>query len=123
MMFMKTKQPRKQRKRLYNLPLHRRGRIVSARFDKKLRVQYKKRNFPLRKGDKVKILKGEHKKKEGKILRINLKSYKIFIDGVKMVKPDGKEIQLPISPSNVEIVELDLSDPKRKEALARGFKA
>ena len=114
--------PRKSRKRLYNLPLHKRRKLVSASLDKKLRQEYKKRSAVIRKGDKVKIVKGDHRKKEGKVTRVDLRAYKIFIEGIIVKKKNGKEAMLPISPSNVVIMELDLADPKRKEVLARGVK-
>ena len=115
----KTKQPRKQRKRLYTMPLHRRRRQMSVRLSKELRKKYGRRNFPVRKGDKVRIMKGKYKKKEGKIARIDLVSYKIFVEKIMRTKSKGDEILVPIHPSNIMILDLDLSDERRKKSIAR----
>ncbi len=114
--------PGKQRKRIEELPKNKRRKQVSARLSKELSSKYKRRNFPLRKGDKVKILRGKHKNKEAKVQKISLKDYKAFLEGITIKKKDGTEKPLPISPSNLQIIELDLSDKKRVEALERKIK-
>ena len=116
---VKTKQPRKQRKKLYNLPLHKRRKQMSARLSDELRKTIKKRNVPLIKGDKVKIMRGTHYGKEGKVTMIDYKYYKIGVEGVVVKKPTGKEKSIPIHPSNVMITELKLTDEKRKKSIGR----
>jgi len=118
-MLMKTKQPRKQRKRLYNLPLHKRRKQMSARLSDEVRKTVKRRNVPVVKGDKVKVMRGKNAGKEGKIVMIDLKKYKIGVEGIVVKKPDGKEKPIPIHPSNVMITELKLTDEKRKKAIGR----
>lgn len=92
---------------------------MSVRLSKELRKKYGRRNFLVRKGDKVRVIKGNHKKKEGKILRVDSVSYKIFIEKIMRTKSKGDEIFIPIHPSNVMILELDLSDERRKKSIAR----
>jgi large subunit ribosomal protein L24 len=116
---MTSKQPRKQRKRMYNMPLHKRGKQMSARLSDELRKTIKKRNVPLNKGDKVKVMRGENYGKEGKVTMVDLKNYKIGIEGIVVKKPNGKEVSIPIHPSNVMITELKLTDEKRKKAIGR----
>jgi large subunit ribosomal protein L24 len=116
---VKTKQPRKQRKRLYNLPMHKRRKQMSARLSDELRKTVKKRNVPVIKGDKVKIMRGEHYGKEGKVMMTDYKYYRIGVDGVVVKKPNGKEKLIPIHPSNVMITELKLTDEKRKKSIGR----
>jgi large subunit ribosomal protein L24 len=116
---MKTKQPRKQRKRLYNLPLHKRGKQLSARLSDELRKTTKKRNLPIVKGDKVRIMRGKNTGKEGKVNMVDLKHYKIGVEGVAVKKPNGKEKPIPIHASNVMITELKMTDEKRKKAIGR----
>ena len=116
---VKTKQPRKQRKKLYNLPLHKRRKQMSARLSDELRKTIKKRNVPIVKGDKVKIMRGEYYGKEGKVTMIDYKYYKIGVEGVVVKKPTGKEKSIPIHPSNVMITELKLTDEKRKKSIGR----
>ena len=106
-----TKQPRKKRLSLYNAPLHLRQKLVSAHLSKDLRAKEKKRSLPVRKGDKARVMRGRFKKREGKIVRVDLGRLCVFIEGVFQKKQGGKEILAPIQPSNVMIIELE----KRKE--------
>ena len=115
----KSKQPRKQRKFLYNAPLHVRRKIMSAHLSKELREKYKRRSFPLRKGDEVLIMRGKFRGKKGKIVKVDYKKYKVYVEGITIKKADGTERLFPIHPSKVMIVNLDLSDKKRVEALER----
>ncbi len=117
-----SKNPRKQRKYIYNLPLHIRKTLLSATLSKDLRKKYGKRSLSVRKDDKVKILRGQFKKKTGKISRVNLKRIRIYVEGVENVKKDGSKVPYPIHPSNVMITELNLDDKKRKMILGRNQK-
>jgi len=117
-----SKNPRKQRKYLYNLPLHIRKSLLSATLSKDLRKKYGKRSLPVRKDDKVKVLRGQFKKKTGKVSRVNLKKIRIYIEGVENVKKDGSKAPYPVHPSNVMITELNLDDKERKIILERNKK-
>jgi len=112
-----SKNPGKQRKFVYHAPLHVRHKLVSVQLSKELRAKYGKRNISARKGDEVEITTGEFKKKTGKIRKINLKKMKIYIDGITRKKVEGTDIQVPINPSNLKIVNLNLEDKKRVEKL------
>ncbi|NYZ79983.1 50S ribosomal protein L24 [Candidatus Micrarchaeota archaeon] len=116
---MTSKQPRKQRKKLYSLKQHERRVKFSAGLDKKLKAEYKKNSFPLVKGDKVKVFTGKFSGKEGKVTLINGSKLKIGVEGITVKKPNGKEEPILIDPSNVIITELKLTDEKRKKALLR----
>ena len=116
---IKTKQPRKQRKRLYNLPLHKRRKQLSARLSDELRKTVKKRNVPIVKGDKVKVMRGKYYGKEGKVVMVDLRYFKIGVEGIMVKKPNGKEKVIPIHPSNVMITELKLTDERRKKSIGR----
>lgn len=102
----KTKQPRKKRKELYNLPLHQRQKMVAAHLSKELRAKEKKRSLPARKGDSVKVARGRYRGRTGKITRVNLKRAVIFVEGLMLKKQSGKEVQAPIQPSNVILTAL-----------------
>jgi len=117
-----SKNPRKQRKYLYNLPLHIRKTLLSATLSKDLRKKYGKRSLSVRKDDKVKILRGQFKKKTGKITRVNLRKIRIYIEGVENVKKDGSKAPYPIHPSNVMITDINLDDKERKVILERNKK-
>ena len=115
----KSTQARKQRKYRYNAPTHIRRKLVSAHLDKALRKELNKRSLPVRKGDEVKIMVGNHKGKTGKVARVDLKRLKIFIEEIKIRKVSGQEVQVAIEPSNVIITKLYLDDKKRKKFVAR----
>jgi large subunit ribosomal protein L24 len=113
-----SKKPRKQRKYIYHAPLHVRHKFFSAHLSKELKQKYGKRSFPVRKGDEVEVMKGSYKKKRGRVNRVDMKKIRIFIDGITRKKVDGTEIQVPIYPSKVKIINLNLEDKKRLEALS-----
>lgn len=117
-----SRQPRKQRKFLANAPLHIRHKLVSAHLSKELRKKYEKRNFPVRKGDSVKVMRGEFKKKTGKVSNVNLKKLKVLVDGIYKSKKDGTKIKIYFYPSNLLITELNLDDKKRIKAIERNIK-
>tara|TARA_Y100000034_G_C6905225_1_gene419787 strand:- start:6 stop:386 length:381 start_codon:yes stop_codon:yes gene_type:complete len=112
-------QPRKQRKFIFNAPTHIRRKLFGAPLSKELRKQHKKRTLTLRKGDTVKILRGQFKGTMAKVESINTKKLRIYVKGVEQTKATGQMAPYPIHPSNVMIITPDLSDKKRKEALAR----
>jgi large subunit ribosomal protein L24 len=74
--------------------------------------------MPVRTGDTVRVMRGDDKGKEGKILRVNLKTGRVVVDGVNIVKRHRKartaeeqsgiiDFPAPIHHSNVMLV-----DPK-----------
>jgi len=99
--------------------LHIRRKFMSANLDKDLRKKYLRRNFALKKGDSVKIMRGEFKKKTGKISLVNLKKSRVAVEGIQKTKKDGSKINVWFAPSNLQIKELDLEDKKRVEAIKR----
>ena len=108
-----SKQPRKQRKALYNAPAHARGKYLSASLSKDLRADLGKRSLPLRSGDKVRVLRGDFKGHEGEVLSVDYTSYKVTIEEVTLSKPDGTAVFLPVDPSNLMIIDADTKDDRR----------
>ena len=116
-----SKQPRKQRKALYEMPLHTRQKLVSARLSKELRTKLgtSARSFPLKKGDRVRIMRGAHKGKTGKITAVDLKRSLVSVEGIVVRKAKGGEVPLMLHPSNLLMLEGNFDDKGRKKALAR----
>jgi large subunit ribosomal protein L24 len=110
---MLSSKPRKSRKAFMEMPSHKRVKKVSGHASEKVKKETGKRAVSLRKGDIVKVVRGNFKGKTGKIVNINHAKLKITIDGVKRKKSDGTEILMPIDPSNIIVQELDKSDAKR----------
>jgi len=121
---MKTKKPSKQRKRLCQGKLHTRKAVLNAHLSPELRKEMKgKRSLMIKKGDKVKIMRGKNKKKEGKIVNVDHKKAKVFIEKITRKKADGTEKLIPIKASNLLIIELEQKDEKRiKTGKATGKK-
>ncbi len=115
----KSKQPRKQRKYRVKAPLHVKQKLMGGHLSKDLKKKYGKRSIAVKKGDRVKIVRGEFKNKIGKINRIDLKADKVYIDGIETIKKDGTKVFRPIRPSNLMILELNLDDKKRVKILSR----
>jgi len=115
---MVSKKPRKQRVWIYSAPLHAKRKFVSAPLSKDLREKIGKRSIPVRKGDRVKILRGDFKNHEGEVTRVDRKRRVIYVDGVTVTKADGSIVPRPVHPSNVMVVEL-AQDKWREKALRR----
>ena len=108
-----SKQPRKQRKALYNAPAHARGKHLSAALSKDLREKLGKRSLPIRTGDKVSVVRGDFKGHEGEVLSVDYNSYKVTVEEVTLSKPDGTATFLPVDPSNLVIIDANLKDDRR----------
>ena len=80
----------------------------------------------LKVGDKVKVISGSDKGKEGKIIKTLRRENKVIVEGVHIVKKHQKgngqgsggilEIEAPIDASNVMIL-----DPKTKKTTRIGY--
>lgn len=115
----KTKKPKKQRKRWFNAPLHIRGKIMSVHLSKELRERWKVRSVPIRVGDKVRVMRGDAKGYEGKVVKVDRKEYRVYIEGLTRTNSRGEEVLIPVHYSNLMIIELDLSDPWRRRKLEK----
>ena len=109
--------PRKQHKYRYNAPLHVRQNLMSVHLSKDLRKKYGRRSITVRKGDTVKILRGQFRNKSGNVESVDLKKLKIFIAGVDRQKRDGSKARYPLEPSNIMITDLSLEDKKRQKSI------
>jgi len=115
----RVKNPGKQRKRLFNAPAHIRHKVMSAPLSHELTASKGAKTLPVRKGDTILIKRGDNKGFEGKVSRVDLKAFRIYIEGLTREKVDGTNIFLPIHPSKVEIRNLNLDDKWRKNILER----
>ena len=113
-------QPRKQRKYRYRAPLHVRQHFMHSHLSPELRKKYGKRSAGLRKGDKVKVMRGRYKKQTGKIEHILLRRGVVYISGIQLSRKDGNKVFVPFQPSNLMITELSIEDKKRSGILERG---
>ncbi len=119
-----SSKPRKQRKARYDACLHERQKMVCVHVSKELRekLKTKRRSLPVRKGDRVKIMRGENKGKSGKVSRVELNSLKVFVEGIAIRKAKGAEELIPLDASNLLLLEADFNDKQRKAILDRSAK-
>ena len=108
-----SKNPKKQRKYRYEAPLHLRRKLMRIHLLGDLAKKHSIRNISVQKGDKIKVIKGDFKKLEGKVDRVDLKDYKIYVEGIERAKKDGTKALIPLAPANVILIELDLEDKRR----------
>lgn len=118
---MKSTKPSKQRRDLYNAPLHLKRKWTSSHLEENLLLKYDKRNLPVIKGDTVKVLRGSYKGHEDKVVHVNVKKQTLEIEGLTLVKADNKKIAKPIHPSNVIITKLNLTDKWRRNKIEKGL--
>ena len=82
----------------------------------------------IKSGDTVKVIAGDHKGSEGKVLKVDRENNKAIVEGINMVskhtKPSAKNPQggivkkeAPIHISNIALI-----DPKSKKATRVGIK-
>ncbi|SEA86234.1 LSU ribosomal protein L24P [Flavobacterium gillisiae] len=79
-------------------------------------------------GDIVRVIAGDHKGSEGKVLRVDREKNKAIVEGVNMVskhtKPSAKSPQGGIvkKEAAIQISNISLIDPKTKEATRVGIR-
>jgi len=112
-----TKNPGKQRKMLNNAPAHIRHKLMAAPLSSELTASKGAKTLPVRKGDTVRIMRGDNKGFEGKVSRVDLKAYRIYLEGLTREKVDGTNIFIAVHPSKVQIRNLNLDDKYRKETI------
>ena len=114
---MKSIKSRKQRKELFNAPLHKRRKWISAHLEENLLLKYDKRGVPVIKGDTVRVMRGSFKGHEDKVAHVNIRRRQVEIEGMTMTKADNKKIAKPIHASNLIITKLNLTDKWRRNKL------
>ncbi|MFA5797244.1 MAG: 50S ribosomal protein L24 [Candidatus Woesearchaeota archaeon] len=105
--------PNKQRKYRFNAPLHIKGSFLNTHLSRELRQKYGIRALRLRVGDKVRIMRGQFKKQEGKIEEIDVRKTQVYVAKIEHTKKDGSKARYPIDPSNLLIIEITADDKKR----------
>lgn len=81
----------------------------------------------IKSGDTVKVIAGDHKSEQGKVLKVDREKNRAIIEGVNLVskhtKPNAKNPQGGIvkKEAPIHISNLALIDPKTKEATRVGY--
>ena len=109
-----SKSPGKQRKKLHSSPIHANKTRLKCRLDEFLQEEYGLRSLVVKTGDLTKIMRGQFRDTEGKVIRVDYKDIQVFVDNATVTKSDGKEVNIPLHPSNLMLVKLELDDERKK---------
>lgn len=111
----KSSKPSKRRKAFYSRALHYLGKEMSAHLSKELRKKLNRRSLKLRKGDTVKVMRGDKKYvgKQAKVVEVNRVKKQVFLENVVRKKANGTEVLVPFRPSNLMIVSIEEKDNRR----------
>jgi large subunit ribosomal protein L24 len=104
--WISSKKPTKQRKYIKNAPLHLRSALLCSHLSKELAKKLNTRSLRVRKGDKVTVMRGQHKGKSGTVDSVDTQKARIYITGVDVPKKDGSKSMYPIHPSKLLIKEI-----------------
>ena len=110
---VKSSKPKKQRRFFHKMPLHKRQKSVASTLSKALRKSLGIRSISLRKGDKVKVVRGKHRGTEAKVTSINYQKLQVFLEKIVLKRNDGTEKPVPLHASNLVITDIDRSDARR----------
>lgn len=89
---------------------------MCAQLSTDLKQKYGVRSLPVRKDDRVKIVRGTKKGEEGKVVSCYRRRFVIHLDGLKREKSNGQSVAYPVDPSKVQLVQLKM-DKNRKEKI------
>lgn len=92
---------------------------VRVGLDSELRRKYHIRNFPVAKGDVVRVRSGAFKGDGGKVADVDHSNSLVSVDGLTIAKSDGKQQAFWIKPHNLVITRIDLSRLDRINELKR----
>ena len=111
--------PRKQRKLIASATEKDLQKMMSVNLSEKLREKYGIRSLSVRKGDTVKILRGDFAGIEGKVVETDRRIQRVTVEGVTRERVSGEQTRVPVHVSKVVLTNLDLSDKWRSERLEK----
>jgi large subunit ribosomal protein L24 len=95
---------------------------MTANLSVELRERKGFRSLPVRVGDTVLITRGGMKSRSGKVMKVDPKRQRVFVDKIVKRKTDNTEVPVPIHPSNLVITKYQERDRKRLELINRRIK-
>jgi large subunit ribosomal protein L24 len=99
---------------LFNAPAHIRHKQMAAPLSSELTASKAQKLCPYERRHRSHS-RGDNKGFEGKVSRVDLKAYRIYMEGLTREKVDGTNIFIAVHPSKVQIRKLNLDDKYRKE--------
>jgi len=95
-------------------------KMISAPLSPELRKRYGRRSIPVRKGDTVKVVRGDFTGIEGKVNRVDYDRERLFVEGLTRDNVSGTSTPVSVHSSKVSITNLNLSDKWRADTLEAG---
>ena len=106
-------------KQIYRATNQFRGKQAGSHLSKQLREKYGQRSVRILNGDTIKVIRGEFKGVDGKVVKVSTAKHTIAIEGVKKQKRKGDKIDVYIDSSNVVITNLNTDDKWRTARLEK----
>ena len=106
---------------------HRKTDRPNAKNSRRHAIKTERVTMPVTRGDTVRVMRGEDKGKEGKVLRVFTKTGRVTVEGINIVKKHRKarraeeqsgiiEMPAPIHHSNVMLMDPKSGKPTRVKA-------
>lgn len=106
---------KKQRKAMFTAVGKDRLKRMSSHLSDDLRSEYGFRSFPVAVGDIVKVHSGPFRGKEGQVMEVILKKYRITIEGCLEENEKKENVPAFIHPCNVTLVKFNLDNGRDKK--------
>jgi large subunit ribosomal protein L24 len=98
-----------------------RNKQMRSMLSNDLKKKYGFSTARVRKGDTVKVMRGDFAGVQGKVTRVFAKQARIGVEGLTRKKVNGQEVPVKVHSSKVIIMEFDTSDKNRfKEGKVNG---
>ena len=110
-------------KQIYRATNQFRGKQAGSHLSKQLRQKYGQRSVRILNGDTIKVIRGEFKGVDGKVIKVSTAKHTIAIEGVKKQTRKGDKVDVYINSSNVVITNLNMDDKWRTVRLEKKPKA
>jgi len=109
--------PSQQRKEIYDAQGQKLRKLMAAPLSDELRQAQGRRSYPVRKGDTVKIVRGDFAGVEGKVNSVDTDGRRLFVEGVTREMTSGTSTNVSVHASKVIITKLNLDDKWRAESI------
>ncbi|KAH0789770.1 60S ribosomal protein L26-1 [Histomonas meleagridis] len=113
-----SSQARKVRKAFFNATKEQKHIAMSSPLSKDLQKQYGIKRLPIRRDDEVEVVRGQMKKRTGRVVAVKLSTMRINIESVTKQKISNETVFIPIHPSNVVITKIKM-DKYRKNLIEK----
>ncbi len=109
--------PRRQRRALYRADHAVQRRQLTVPLSRELRRRFHRRSLPIHKGDTVRVVSGSFEGQEERVARVDRRSRSVTLENVTVKTGEEKMRPLPVRPSHLLLIKLNLADPWRRRIL------